>query len=301
MDDSQKFSGEDWANVAKGFEEVGKHIRNLDDKSDIVAGIAASVLAQEITRMVITKNKMTNEMKSDIDKDYLIAYWRVLAHHYRGAKHQEIFKNGLKQLEKLTSEETKNVIHDIRRSIQPTLNREMEEKVVKIGLDIPLLGKIGLGKLKWTVRGPRVSVRRFQVRLFRLFVESVVWLSVLLGTIHWFMWTIFKNPYLVQEFEGTMKFVQFVLLVPTTIIVWVLGRGDGPRFVHKDRKFTRSSIRIGGWSLVVGGWSYWIAWVLLDVTNELLVLEPLGKIAFPFFLVSGCLAGWLLGRVSKRD
>ena len=211
-----------------------------------------------------------------------------------------MFEKGLRQMEKLTSEETENVIHEIRRLVTPTLNREMEVKEIKIGFNLPIIGKIGLGKFEWSMQGPRVSIRKFQRRLLRSICGSLLWLSVMFGTAHWIMWTMFNNPYLVYEFEGMAKVAQFVLLLPTTIFLWVFGRDEGPQLVKRGRKLARSGIWLGWCALVVGGWIYWFIWVLFEVPVGLRLLEPLLKMALPFFLVSGGFSAWLVGRIFRR-
>ena len=242
------------APISPQLESIEEYIENRDDKREIVDQLTASVVAQEITRMVVTENKMNTGVRSDIDKDRLIAYWRVLANHYRGAKHQEIFEKGIRQLEKLTSEEAKNVIHEIRRIITPTLNREMERKEIKIGLNLPIIGKIGLGKFEWRMQGPRVSIRKFQRRLLRFICQGLLWSSVLFGTVHWVMWTMFNSPYLVHEFEGMAKVVQFVLLFPASVIMlWMYGRDEGPQLPSRGRKLARASFSV--WRVCPGsGW-----------------------------------------------
>ena len=97
------------------------------------------------------------------------------------------------------------------------------------------------------------------------------------------MWTMFNSPYLVHEFEGMAKVVQFVLLFPASVIIlWMYGRDEGPQLPSRGRKLARAGFRFGGCVLVVGGWIYWLIWVLFDVPVGL-QLEPLLKIALPFF------------------
>ena len=74
------------ARIWHQLEGVEEYLGNRDDRREIVDALLSSVVAQEMTRMAVTKNRMNTEGKSDIDKDRLIAYWRVLAHHYRGTK-----------------------------------------------------------------------------------------------------------------------------------------------------------------------------------------------------------------------
>ena len=149
INDGQDTSDTNIAGVPTDLREVQKYIPR-DDSSEIVNQLTASVVAQEITRITVTKSKMTVGLQSDIDRDQLMAYWRVLAHHYRGSKYQEIFERGIKQLQKLSPKDATKVLHLIRQSVEPTLNREMEEKEINCNLDIPLIGRLLLGKLKLT-------------------------------------------------------------------------------------------------------------------------------------------------------
>ena len=301
INDGQDTSNTGGAGIPMDLTEAQQYIPR-DDSSEIVSQLKASVAGQEMSRIIVTKSKMTVGLQSEIDRDQLMAYWRVLAHHYRGSKFQEIFERGVKQLQKLSPENSKIIVHMIRQSIESTLNREMEQKEINFGLNIPLIGKIGLGKLRLAARGPRISLRRLQMRLFRLVIEIVVGMSVLLGTLHWIAWTIFNEPYLAQTFTSTAKFVQLVLLLATTIIVWAITRDGGPQFDTVDkRKLTGTIFRFIGWSLVLGGWIHWWGWLLFDGASELVFLEPVLKMTLPFFLLSGCVLAWLLRRILVRS
>ena len=297
MNDSGKISDARFRSLADDLKGTEVHIPNHEDKTDIVGRVSGAVISQEITRMVATKSKMILEARSEIDKDRQIAYWRVLAYHYRGSKYQEIFEKGVGRLEKLTAEEARNLIHAIRSFIEPSLNREMEEKEISIGFELPLIGKFGLGNFRWRARGTRINVRRLQIRLVRIAGLSILWLSALLGTVHWIAWTMFNYPSLIQEFEGIAKGIMFVLLISITLALWILERSENPQPAEGGRHLARNIFRIAGYVLAIGGWIYWLAWVVLNLPLESQLLEPLLKMALPFYLTTTWIAAWVIGRI----
>ena len=87
-------------------------------------------------------------IQSAIDPERVRADWQVLCRHYAAGKHARILDTGVTQLAKLSSEQAHEVIYTIRRSIEPSLNWAMEEKVVKISLGLPFMGKLGIGNLR---------------------------------------------------------------------------------------------------------------------------------------------------------
>ena len=207
---------------------------------------------------------------------------------------ERVFEIGVDQLQSLTSEEANRIVSEIRRIVEPTVNHQMEELEIPFSLAIP-----GLGKLNLTVKGHRVSVQRFQERMLRFIIGSVLWLSAFAGTAHWVMWTIFGTRYLAVEFEDPAKFVQLVLLLPATLFAWVVGRNGGPQFVRQERKLVRASLRTSIGLLIAGAWVYWFVWVF-DGLGEWVVLEATTKIVQPLFLLSGFVAVWLVGRLSTE-
>ena len=114
--------GARFSNVSESLGDAEKHLGSRMDKKEILEALASAVTAEEVTRLTITKQKMIVGEITDIDKERLISDWEVLARHYRGAKHQHILEAGLKQLSKLTPEETRLVVHEIRCAIEPTVN-----------------------------------------------------------------------------------------------------------------------------------------------------------------------------------
>ena len=194
------------------------------DSRQIIQGIAAAICVQELTRMAVTKIKMDAGVRSTVDAERVRSDWQVLCRHYAGAKHARILDHGVTQLEKLSPEQAEEVIFTIRSSIETSLNWAMEEKVVKIGLALPVVGKIGIGNLRFNLRGTRVAMQSLKGRLLRLAVQVVLWLAVAAGTVHWTSWTFFDEPYLALTFGGLAKITQFILLMSTTLVVWALAR-----------------------------------------------------------------------------
>lgn len=282
---------EPFASSEGDFERIAARIQsNAEERGGIVRALKAAVVAQEITRIVITKGKMDVGRPSDFDKSQLVAYWRVLSGHYDGSKAGKAFVDGVEHLEKLSPEEATDVIYEIRRMVKPELDREMEEEELKLNLDIPLLGKIGLGKFRWTARGPRVAIRKLRTRLLRWLIEGTICASVLLGAVHWFTWMILDRPYLTQQFEGIAKVAQFVLLFVTTLIVWALG-------IANSWPGLRTAIRWGGWSVVAIGWGYWLMWVVFGQPIDGVVVEGVRQIGLLVFVLSGGIACWIMRRI----
>ena len=270
------------------------------DSRQIIQGLAAAVCIQELTRMMVTKTKMDAGIQSTIDAKRVRSDWQVLCRHYAGAKHARIFDHGVTQLAKLTPDQAQKVIHTIRCSIEPSINWAMEEKVVKIGLDLPIVGKIGIGNLSFNLRGTRVALQSLRGRLIRLTVQGILWLAVAVGTVHWISWTFFDEPYLVSTFGSIAKLTWFILLISTTLVVWILAR------VEPDDSTTRYSriprfIRFAAWVIVAGGWCHFLIWLLFGIPSEVTMLEVAAKLLLPFFLVSGSIAAWISGRVFRGD
>ena len=176
---SQEFIfAESRAGFEDDFERIAERIQSDVNKRDIVLALTAAIVAQEITRIAVTKSKMDIGRRSDLEQNQLVAYWRVLGGHYEGSRQGKAFVTGVEHLERLTPEEATDVVYEIRRMVKPELDREMEEKELKLHLGIPLLGKIGLGKFRWTARGPRVAIRKLRTRLLRRLIEGIIWASV---------------------------------------------------------------------------------------------------------------------------
>ena len=299
--DNRATFGARFSNVSENLGDAEKYIESCTDKKEILEALTFAVIAEELARMTITKQKMIAGEIADVDKERLVSAWAILACHYKGAKHQKILEEGVNQLRKLTPEEAHLVIHEIRCAIEPMVNWAMEVKEVNLNLDIPILGKIGLGRFYLNLKGARVAIRKFQGSAVRLVTEYSLWLAVVLGMVHWIAWTIFNESFLVQNFEGIAKIVWPILLVPTTLLVWVLWRNGGPEFLRDANELARFAIRLGVWLLVVSGWCSWIVWLSFGLPGDFPILVPLAKMALPFFLVFGSLAAWLLKRKSEDN
>ena len=276
-------------------------VESLDrpNSRQIIQGIAAAICVQELTRMVVTRIKMDAGIRSAIDPECVRSDWQVLCRHYAGAKHARILDHGVAQLEKLTPEQAREVIFLIRCWMEPSLNWAMEEKTVKIGLALPVVGKLGIGNLYFNLRGTRVAMRSLGGRLIRLAVQGALWLAVATGTVHWISWAIFQEPYLATTFGSLAKLTQFLLLMSTTLVVWALAR------VRRDDSSVRHGrisrvVRLAAWGIVIAGWCHFLAW-LLGISSEAVGLGAAMKLLLPFFLVSGGIAAWVSGRVFRGD
>ena len=268
------------------------------DSRQVIQGIASAICVQELTRMMVTKIKMDAGIRSAVDSERVRCDWQALCRHYAGTKHARILDHGVTQLEKLSPEHAQEVIYTIRQSIAPSLNWAMEEKVVKIGLALPVVGKLGMGNLYFSLRGTRVAMRTLTGRLIRLSVQGVLWLAVAAGTVHWTSWTFFDEPYLASTFGSVANLVQFVLLISTTLVVWAFAKvrreDSAPR---RGRGFR--VVRFAAWSIVAAAWCHFLVWLLLGVSSEPTWSAPAAKLLLPFFLLSGGIAAWLSGRVFR--
>ncbi len=225
----------------------------------------------------------------------------MLSRHYVGGKHQTSLDKGIRQLEKLTKEEARHVIYEIRCAIETTINREMEEKTINIGLAIPVIGKIGLGSIRLNVRGTRLAVRKFQGRFVRLLVKNSLWLAVIAGTIHWISWTIFDEPFLASRFENLAKVIQFVLLLPITFGVLIITQSDILSFIGDKTNSLRKFIKWALWFIAVGGWFYWIIWLLFGIPKGVTGLEEVLQLSLPFLLILGSVGVWMFGLIFKGE
>lgn len=268
------------------------------DRQQIINGIAGAICVQELTRMVVTKIKMDAGIRSAVDAETVRSDWQTLCRHYAGSKHAPILDNGVTQLEKLSPEQAAEIIYALRRSIEPDLNWAMEEQVVKIGIALPVVGKIGIGNLRFTLRGTRVAMRSLRARLIRLAAQAVLWLAVAAGTVHWTSWTFFDEPYLATAFGGLAKLTLFTLLTSTTLLVWVLARAQRDGSTAWRGPIPRI-VRLIVWAIVLAGWLYFLGWLALGTTSAASGLEAPAKLLMPFFLVSGGIAAWVSGRVFR--
>ena len=276
-------------------------ILDRPDRNEIIRGLTTAVLVQEMTRMTVTKIRMAVGSRRSINKAQLHSDWLTLCRHYAGGKHETFLDNGVTQLEKLTPEEAQETIHSIRQVIEPDLNWAMERKVVKIGFDVPLVGKIGIGKFSLNLSGTRAAMLTLRGRLIRLLVQSVLWISVVLGTLHWLVWILFNELFFTTNFESLAKFTYFTLLLSTTFMVWILTRNPSEVPGAKHSRILRSVWRISAWCVVVAGWCYLLTWFLFGLPIEAAGLEVATKLLLPFFLAVGCIAAWISGEIFRGN
>lgn len=273
---------------------------NRPDRRHILQGIAAAICVQEIARMTVTRCKMDAGIWSSIDAETLRSDWQVLCRHYAGAKHAKILDHGILQLEKLSPSQADEIIYTIRHSLEPSLNWAMEDKEVTIGFSLPVIGRLGIGNLRFNLRGSRVAIQSFGGRLIRLVVQVILWLVVTAGTIHWISWTFFDEPFLATTFNGLAKLAQFILLLATTLVVWVLAK------VRQDDSDVQHGVfyrvaSFAAWAIVAVGWCQFLIWLLLGISSEESSMEAGVKLLLPFFLVAGSIAAWISGRVFRQE
>ena len=264
-------------------------------KVAIVRAIMGAVIAQEMSRMLVTKQEMVAGLLQIEDRDTLVSDWRVLARHYAGTKYQKLFEAGAEQIRLLSPSESQKVIREIRSATESILNKAMREKKIRVGFKLPFLGEIG--KFYINVQGPVTAIRRFQGRMARRLVQSVLWIAVVFGTAHWISWTIFNQSYFSANFEGLAKLTQFLLLIPTTLVVWVFAR----RGKNCSRsKWLRDLLRLAAWFAVAAGWCYWVVWLILGIPSGIPGIEEATKLSLPFFLACGSFGAWIAGRVFQE-
>lgn len=273
---------------------------NRPDSRQVIEGIAAAICIQEMTRMAVTRIKMDAGTRSAIDAESIRSDWQALCRHYAGAKHARILDRGATQLEKLSPEQAREVIYAIRSSLEPSLNWAMEEQVINIGLALPVVGKLGIGNLRFNMRGTRVAMRSLRGRVIRVAVQGILWLAVAAGTVHWTSWTFFNEPYLASTFDSLAKLTQFTLLLSTTLLVWALARVRRNDSTARQGPVSKGS-RFVAWAIVLAGWCHFLGWFLLGTSSAASGLEVPAKLLLPFFLVSGAIAAWVSGRVFRGD
>ena len=185
--------------------------------------------------------------------------------------------------------------------MEPNLNWAMEEKVVKIGLALPVVGKLGIGNLLLSTCAVLASpLRSLGGRMLRLAVQGALWLAVASGTVHWMSWTFFQEPYLASTFGSLAKLTQFLLLMSTTLVVWALARVRRDDSAVRHGRISRV-VRLAAWGIVIAGWCHFLFSLLLGISSEAGGLEAATKLLLPFFLVSGGIAAWVSGRVFRGD
>lgn len=270
------------------------------DKQTILKGLISAIIAQEISRIVVTRKPMNVNALEEINKDRLASYWNTLAHHYRGGKYQKIFENGTAQLNKVSSEEIAPLVQQLQYAIEPILNEEMSQKTLNFALKIPFLGRIGLGSFRFSVTGPRTAIKKFQLRALRITTEWCIWAATILGAVHWFVWTIFNSSYLAYQSKPATSAILMVLLICTTLMVWLCLKNNGLIVSRINTKFINALYIAFGWFVVGFGWLYWILWTLTDLPGTIYLLETILKTALPIYFVSAALIGWIVGRISPK-
>ena len=283
-----------------GLQEALRQLAGHQDRDEILRAITAAVMIQELSRMTITQAKMIAGDPSSIDPERLLTDWKVLARHYAGAKHEKFLQNGLTQLEKLTPEQIRPVIHEIRCAIEPTLNWAMEETSMKFGVEIPYLKRTGLGQLRLRFDAPRLTIRRFQGRMIRFILQCGLFLAVAFGTLHWITWTVFNEPLLAVRFDGTAKLAEFLLLACTSLLVWVLCRFRIRDALVHPLRLPRVAVKAAGWLAIAAGWCHFVLWFLFGQPAKVPGLDEAIKLLLPLYLVAGSFVVWLVGSIFRE-
>ena len=122
----------DLDSILTELDKALEQISDRQDKHQIVRALTAAVIAQEMSRITVTKSKMVSGDLSSIDTQRLLSDWQVLSRHYAGAKHQDVLDAGIIQLRKLDLDDAQRVIHEIRCAVEPTVNWAIEEKTTRL-------------------------------------------------------------------------------------------------------------------------------------------------------------------------
>ena len=276
-------------------DELAKCLPDDEDRDAMLSGLVRAVVAEEMTRQTVTKQPMIPGLASDVDQGTLISRWKCLAEHYRGSKQEQALREGAEQLEGLESDVAIRVIHDIRRQLAEGINWSMERTVIRPSLKIPF-GRFVLDGFQ--VRGPRVALWKLRSRLLRLGAKGILWLAAISGIAHWILWVIFEQPYLLQQFPGMGKAVQFILISCTTLFAWVLAKSRRARHRAGKSRLISPVLGIGCWGLLTGAWVHWILWVFFQVPDLPIAVEPFAKMGQVVFLMGGVAAAYGLFRPS---
>ena len=288
-----KVLGASGPDVLEGLSELKIYLRDHEDREAILLGLVRAVVTEEVSRQTVTKQPMIIGVLSEIDKDAVVSRWKCLSEHYSGSKHAQHFIEGVERLSGLTSDAASVVIHQIRRHVAPTIDWAMETSVIQPSVKLPG-GRFVFDGIR--VKGPRVALWKFRNRMARLVTKSILWFAAVSATVHWILWVMFDEPYLLQRAPGVGKTVQLILICCTTLIVWSLvrSRSSSPP-VDKSRVINRT-VALACWGLVAGGWTHWILWVVFKVPDALGAAEPFVKMGQVLFLLGGVAAALLWSR-----
>lgn len=276
-------------------DELESCLPDHEDRDSILPGLVCAVITEELTRNTITKQPMIPGLASDVDKTAVISHWKCLAEHYRGSKSDQHLREGVEQLERLNPDVASRVIHDIRRRLAPGINWSMERTVIQPGLKFPG-GRFVLDAFR--VRGPRVDLLRLRSRLLRLGARSILWVAATSGSAHWILWVIFEQPYLIQQFPGLGKAVQFTLIGCTTLLAWVFTKSRIARFRAGESRLIGPLVGLVGSGLVFAAWLHWILWVVFGVPDLLQEVAPFAKMGQVVLLLGGLAAAYAFFRHS---
>lgn len=275
--------------------EMKNCLPDHEDRDAIFSGLVRAIVTEETTRQTITRQPMVPGLVSDVDKSAVISRWNCLAEHYRGSKHEQHLREGAEQLEGLKSDLASRVIHDIRRQLASGINWAMERTVMQPSLKIPG-GRFVFDGIRLV--GPRVALWRLRSRLPRLVARSILWFSAMAGMAHWILWVIFEQPYLIQNFPGVGKAVQFTLICCATLFAWVFAKSRIARFRTGESRLIGPLFGFVGSGLVAAAWVHWILWAVFGVSDLLVEIEPFAKMGQVVQLLGGFAAAYAFFRHS---
>lgn len=274
-------------------EELERRLPDHEDRGSILSGLVRAVVTEEVARQTITKQPMISGQVTDIDKNAVISRWKCLAEHYRGSKHEQHLRDGVEQLEGLNPDVAVQMIHHIRRQLAPAINWSMERTVIQPSVKVPW-GRFVLDGFQ--VRGTRVALWKWRSQVVRLAARAVLWSAAISGSVHWILWVMFEQPYLLQQFPGVAKAVQFILIGCTTLFAWAFTRSRSARPRAGRSRLVGAGVAIGCWGLLAAAWVHWILWVVFRVPDLLVPVEPFAKMGQALFLMAALAAAFVLSK-----
>ena len=278
-------------------DELESCLPDHEDRDSILSGLVCAVMTEELTRQTITEQPMIPGQASDVDKSAVISRWKSLAEHYSGSKSERHLREGVEQLEGLESEVAARVIHQIRRQLASGINWSMERTVMQPSLKIPG-GRLVLDGFQ--VRGPRVALLKLRSRLLRFAARGILWFAAISGSAHWVLWVMFEQPYLIQQFPGVGKAVQFILIGCATLLAWAFTKSRRARPRAGRSRLVGAAAAIGCWALLAAAWVHWTAWVVFRVPDLLVTVEPFAKMGQVVLVVGGLASAYAFSSQSQE-
>lgn len=150
----------------------------------------------------------------------------------------------------------------------------------------------------WTPPAPR---RSKQTRMYLKLLRYSLWFAVFFWTAHWVSWTIFNQPYVVDELNIIAKITFPLLLVCATFCVWLISRIFKPSQTKPAKSFLRKILVSLSWLIVILGWGYWLIWVFHDIQSDPPAVIAIKKLVLLFILVFGGLGAYATRWAGSRS